>query len=81
MVKLNRKILEITNPREKADGQQIVEICARQGYEISLADAVWAWGEHSESWCAGWLFIGDDEEVMRYILEFMEPTDSGARRP
>lgn len=70
MIKLQRKVEEVSG-REAVDGQRIVEICAQKGYEISLVDAVWAWGRHSAAWCACWLFLGDDAEVLRYVLKYM----------
>jgi hypothetical protein len=54
------------------DINRIVEIFADKGYEISATDAVHAWEQFSENMCAGWMSLGDDDEVFEDAFSYFE---------
>ncbi len=54
------------------DIDRIVEIFAQRGYEISHTDACRAWEEYSDSMCAGWLILGEDDEVFQDAFHYFE---------
>ncbi len=54
------------------DISRIVEIFAQRGYEISHSDALRAWEEYSDSMCAGWLILGEDDEVFQDVFHYFE---------
>jgi hypothetical protein len=56
----------------KNDIDRIVKIFANRGYEISHTDAVKAWEMFSESYCAGWMSLGDDDEVFQDAFYYFE---------
>jgi hypothetical protein len=59
--------LEYTN-----DIDRIVKIFADRGYEISATDAVKAGEQFSENMCAGWMSLGDDDEVFADAFSYFE---------
>jgi hypothetical protein len=59
--------LEYTN-----DIDRIVKIFADRDYEISATDAVKAWEQFSENMCAGWMSLGDDDEVFADSFSYFE---------
>ncbi len=56
----------------KNDIDRIVKIFADKGYEISHEDAVKGWEQFSESYCAGWMCLGDDDEVFHDCFRYFE---------
>jgi hypothetical protein len=56
----------------KNDIDRIVKIFADRGYEISHSDAVRAWEEFSDSMCAGWMCLGEDDEVFNDAFYYFE---------
>jgi hypothetical protein len=54
------------------DIDRIVKIFADRGYEISVTDAVHAWEQFSDSMCAGWMSLGDDDEVFQDAFYYFE---------
>lgn len=54
------------------DIDRIVKIFADRGYEISHSDAVHAWEEFSDSMCAGWMNLGEDDEVFQDAFCYFE---------
>jgi hypothetical protein len=54
------------------DIDRIVKIFADRGYEISHTDAVFAWEQFSYSMCAGWMSLGDDDEVFQDAFWYFE---------
>jgi hypothetical protein len=56
----------------QSDIDRIVEIFADKGYEISATDAVHAWEQFSENMCAGWMSLGDDDEVFEDAFSYFE---------
>ncbi len=54
------------------DIDRIVKIFAERGYEISHEDAVRAWEEFSESYCASWMGLGNDDEVFQDAFSYFE---------
>jgi hypothetical protein len=59
----------------KNDIDRIVKIFADRGYEISATDAVHAWEMFSESYCAGWMSLGDDDEVFADAFWYFEEVE------
>jgi beta-lactamase class D len=54
------------------DIKRIVEVFAARGYEVSEEDACWAWEQHSDSWAAGWLGLGEkDEYVFQHAIDYL----------
>jgi hypothetical protein len=54
------------------DIDRIVKIFADKGYEISATDAVRAWEQFSENMAAGWMSLGDDDEVFTDAFWYFE---------
>jgi hypothetical protein len=55
------------------DIDRIVKIFAERDYEISQEDAVRSWECFSESYCAGWMSLGeDDNEIFQDCLVYFE---------
>lgn len=54
------------------DVKRIVEIFAERGYEITHTDAFNAWTSYSDSVCAGWLNLGEDECVFGDAFPYIE---------
>lgn len=50
--------------RYPEDVARIVEVLERAGYEISPQDAAKAWEAYSETSCASWLMLPDDDEIL-----------------
>ena len=48
------------------DAERIVKIFAERGFEISDTDALNAWTYYSDSMCAGWMNLDEDEQ---YVFE------------
>jgi hypothetical protein len=59
-----------------SDIERIVKIFADRGYDISHQDAVHAWECFSDSMCAGWMSLGDDDEVFQDAFYYFEEVDS-----
>jgi hypothetical protein len=59
----------------KSDIDRIVKIFADRGYEISHTDAVHAWEQFSDSMCAGWMCLGDDDEVFSDAFSYFEEVE------
>jgi hypothetical protein len=60
-----------------ADVRRIIAICESRGYYISDADAHHAWEEHSDNYAAGWLVLGDDDEVFDAVMANCEVIENG----
>ena len=54
------------------DIDRIVKIFADHGYEISREDAVRGWENYSESYAAGWMSLGSDDEVFGDVFYYFE---------
>jgi hypothetical protein len=59
----------------KNDIDRIVKIFADRGYDISHSDAVRAWEQFSESYCAGWMSLGSDSEVFEDAFSYFEEVE------
>ena len=59
----------------KNDIDRIVKIFADRGYEISHTDAVFAWEQFSNSMAAGWMSLGDDDEVFADAFSYFEEVE------
>jgi len=57
------------------DIDRIVKIFADRGYEISQEDAVWAWESYSDSYAAGWMCLGSDDEVFEDAFHYFEEVE------
>jgi hypothetical protein len=58
------------------DIDRIVKIFADRGYEISHSDAVKGWEQFSESYCAGWMSLGsDDDEIFDDAFYYFEEVE------
>jgi hypothetical protein len=54
------------------DIDRIVKIFEDRGYEISATDAVRAWEMFSNDMSAGWMSLGDDDEVFADAFSYFE---------
>lgn len=68
MIKLTRKVLPIIHPDEIKDVQRIVALCAANGYEITPETAYDVWKEHSESYCAAFLRLPENDNQLLSIV-------------
>jgi hypothetical protein len=68
------KVREKYNPHFEYtnDIDRIVKIFAERGYEISATDAVHAWEMFSNDMAAGWMSLGDDDEVFTDAFYYFE---------
>lgn len=57
------------------DIDRIVKIFADRGYEISHQDAVRAWESFSDSMCAGWMNLGEDDEVFQDCFSYFKEVE------
>lgn len=46
------------------DIERIVKVFADRGYEISETDALRAWEAFSDSMCAGWMCLDDEDDYV-----------------
>jgi hypothetical protein len=71
MIKLVRK------PDYEPGTDRLVEACKNAGYEVSHEDAQWAWEEYSDSMCAGWLGIDEEQkfgmDIVEILLRYLQP--------
>ena len=58
------KFIEEENFYYKSDVERIVKIFSDRGYEISVADAENAWQRYSDSMCAGWMDLDNEDEFV-----------------
>jgi hypothetical protein len=57
----------------ESDVERIVKIFANRDYEISQSDALLAWQQYSDSMCAGWLFLyEEDDDIFLQIFHYFE---------
>lgn len=57
-------------PRYLDDCQRIQKILLAKGYEVSLHECEDMWESHSESYCAGWLILPDDDnEILESLTD------------
>lgn len=59
----------------KSDIDRIVKIFADRGYEISESDAVRGWREFSSCYAAGWMSLGEDDEVFLDCFCYFEEVE------
>ena len=59
----------------QSDINRIVKIFADRGYEISHSDAVKAWEQHSDRMAAGWMMLGEDDEVFYDCFHYFEEVE------
>jgi hypothetical protein len=45
--------------------------------DVSLSNVVMFWKDHSDAWCAGWLGIECDEEIIEAFEEFYNSKTNG----
>jgi len=46
------------------DERRIVRVAAEHGVTMRVDEAHVAWALHSQRWCAGWLFLPEDDESL-----------------
>ncbi len=57
----------------RSDCERIQAICAARDYDVSITDADALWSKFSDSLCAGWLGLpDDDEDVFGSIRSYLE---------
>jgi hypothetical protein len=66
------------------DVERIVRVCAEAGYEISRNDAHAAWQDYSETMCASWMILPDNDDayIVATILNRCDvlPSESEAQK-
>ena len=64
--KTEMKKLKLIQPYSQfeSDVKRIVKIFSNRGYEISATDAENAWQRYSDSMCAGWMNLDDEDEFV-----------------
>jgi hypothetical protein len=55
-----------------SDVGRIVKIFANRGYDISYSEAYLAWRAFSDSMAAGWMMLGEDDEVFYDCFSYFE---------
>jgi hypothetical protein len=61
---------------ERRDTKKLVEIFHKKGYIISPPEAKILWEKYSESLCAGWMIMGeDDETIFQNVVPYFEVID------
>ena len=53
------------------DCVRIQTLARSLGYNITMDQASDIWEKHSDTFCAGWLCLGDDEEVTYFIQPYL----------
>jgi hypothetical protein len=70
------KTLKLKNESDGSfpeDVDRIISICKTKGYDIDYKTAEIAWEKYSDSMCAGWLMLGDDdEEIFNNLMSQLE---------
>ena len=55
------------------DVDRLVRVMKENGYESSKESAEEVWSDHSDSMCAGWLFLPDSDILLwTYIAEMVK---------
>lgn len=62
--------------RHREDCERIKAVLIAKGFiNAGLNDAVWLWGEYSDSYAAGWLGLPDeDEEIYDCVKSYIRTT-------
>ena len=67
------KDIEINITRYQSDCKRIQNILEKNGYRASLEDCEKLWDKYSDSMCAGWIILpDDDEDVYSNIRMYIE---------
>jgi hypothetical protein len=53
------------------DCARIQTLARTLGFNITLDEASDIWEKHSETFCAGWLYLGNDDEVCYFIQPYL----------
>lgn len=74
------KKLVYVNPELKefypGDVDRIVEVCKNKGYEVSRNDVVLAWQAYSDSMCAGWLILHEnDDDLFHTVKTYLQEVE------
>lgn len=67
MLKFVRNGPPTVDPDYLQDCERIVAVMAKHGYEITVEQAYEAWTAYSDSMAAGWMCLGEDEEVLQDV--------------
>jgi hypothetical protein len=54
--------------RHRGDVDRLVALAASEGVTITAQRAYRAWSRHSDSMAAGWMGLGEDDDIAREIL-------------
>lgn len=54
------------------DVNRMIKILHDNGYSASARDCDRAWSKYSDDYCAGWLRLGSDEEVLDVLMDNLE---------
>ena len=54
---------------EKTDSQRIRQVAAAHGVVLSLIEAHFLWTRLSDDWCAGWLYLPQDDDRLWQQVE------------
>ena len=63
--------LEVNHPD---DIERMEQVLGAAGFECSQADLALAWKAYSESSCASWLSLPDDEELLNILMAQLSDT-------
>lgn len=67
------KDIEIYTGANRGDCVRIQKILAERGYRASLSDCEKLWDRFSDSMCAGWMILNEnDEDVFQNISSYIE---------
>lgn len=69
-------------PRDEFDYpsavERLVHIADDAGYVLTPVDAERIWSEYSDTFCAGWLHLHDDDaDVLRILLQYGQVIEQG----
>ena len=64
-------------PRYPHDVARLQSVAAGYDYRLSLADAEWAWEQHSDTYAAGWLSMGHytDADLLAVLRNYLVEDD------
>ncbi len=68
MTKITLKPPQARYPEDIEDVKRIVEVCSKNGYDISPETAYVVWKEYSEAYCASWIVLTESEDNLLSIV-------------
>jgi hypothetical protein len=61
-------MFKLNNPEWVDDTKRVRRAIENIGYDVSLAEAERVWEGYSESMCAGWMRLPDDDSQLEEIV-------------